>query len=188
MNVIAYLQNRKLEPKIMNHRFYLKDEGKGLIEVTPRLPDMFMGLYVKQDGFGHFVEMNIDSLTAGRPEIAKYSKNISAKGKITFYPRNERTPGIYCFGSSKLTLSATQAVSSGGAHSTITSYFQDYTCEGIDFLEVQYLIRRVMEGSILPREAHNKPQVKPLPIQFRDWVMMGWRLVRRDLFRCKGVY
>lgn len=172
----------------MNYRFYLSNEGKGLIQVIPRLTDTMMGLYVKQDGFGHFVEMNIDSLTTERPEITKYSKSISVRGKITFYPRNERVPGIYCLGSSKLTLSATQAVSSGGVHSTITSYFQDYTCEGIDFVEVQYLIRRVAEGSILPQEAHNKPQVKTLPIQFRDWIMMGWRLVRRDLFRCKGVY
>jgi hypothetical protein len=174
----------------MNYRFYLNRNGLTNVETHVAIPDKLMGLYVKEDGYGHFVEMNIESLTAPIPEIMKYCDRISAKGVILFSHRSEgkRTPGIYSMAGAKLTLLAEQAESSGGHHSTVTGYSHNFTCEGTNFEEVRDIINRVMIGTILPKISHAKPQIKPLPYEFYDWVIAGWRILKRDVLRYKGVF
>jgi hypothetical protein len=67
-------------------------------------------------------------------------------------------------------------------------FHQEMTLKGPSWDDLQELHRRLRSGTIRPIVSYENPQVKPLPIQFLDWLRIGLKIVKRDVLGFRGVY
>lgn len=150
--------------------------------------ETYLGQDLKEDTRGFYIIINNTEASIFTPprgvsiehfSIQDYHEIISTNG-------NHRQIGVYTLGGATAICKTTHTT--GGNTPATTRLHQPITVSGHCWEDVQELVMRIKAGTILPKIPHDEPQIKPLPVQFYDWLVMGVKIIKRDVLRFKGIY
>jgi hypothetical protein len=167
-------------------RYYFQSKPQG----TKPAPEKKDGLYYENrplctssDGFYiEYLYQEVDSFKPSKSSLADFF-SVCDYHDVIGTKTNTRISGEYSLRSAKGTCDAPKSV--GGKTERL---HQCITIRGSSWEDVQELVRKIKVGSILPILSYENQQIKPLPAQFYDWLVMGARILKRDILRFRGVY
>jgi len=176
-------ENKKMASSI---RCYFSKEP----QTTPSMNNtqrLHKGLDLREDPLGYYIQLDyIETSQIEPPKAGVIFYTCSDSHQLSNMAGNTRISGEYRLGNASCVCA--EPTGTAGGTSPHQKYHQILRGESSSWEDLRTLVQRIKVGTIRPTLSYQNPQVKPLPIQFRDWLIMGWKIVKRDVLRFKAVF